>query len=565
MGFVAITHAENGALSEKAGREGFRQNQAYRDFRAVLMNFFQRLAFEFFRQTSPQGEAYWTKKGTLTAEAALLAKQRKKADNRRKEFGDLLKVFFDKYETNAFEQAAEEIHSFVAARLDNLMGIDDIGDVATVARDLEFEQQDRLRKLSNEITITKPRGLALKGKLEKDWAAYERMSNDVRSKVLEPLKEALAGLTSQVLGKRLDASQRREAALEVVTAERDRVVREISDLRQSAYSATEEMRATLKDVVQDEFAHFRKSLETYLADFVRNTAKDPNTLENARSVFETEVAKIAEREASLLEAVQRQMTELSEAIKDRETIGDHTGALEQREQRLEEQLEFYSDFAQMGMAVGILQHEFERTAKNIRTAMRDIKPYADGTPSLKKIYKRLNNSFDHLDDYLSAIDPLGRRGVRRRIEVSGDEVRNHLIRIFGPRLDEQGIQLEGTDAFFARTVHIRSAALLGAFVNVVDNAIYWVANGAKDKKQINLDVDDEGFLISNSGPGIEERMRERIFDFGETTKAGGRGMGLAISRDTLQREGFDLELIQAGEQNMPIFRIRTIKDDNSNE
>jgi hypothetical protein len=34
-------------------------------------------------------------------------------------------------------------------------------------------------------------------------------------------------------------------------------------------------------------------------------------------------------------------------------------------------------------------------------------------------------------------------------------------------------------------------------------------------------------------------------------------MGLAISRDTLQREGFDVELIRAGSNVQPVFRIKT--------
>src|SRR5208283_3290803 len=58
FGYVAITHERNGALSEKAGREGFRQNQAYRDFRAILINLFQRLAMEFFRRSSAQSEIF---------------------------------------------------------------------------------------------------------------------------------------------------------------------------------------------------------------------------------------------------------------------------------------------------------------------------------------------------------------------------------------------------------------------------------------------------------------------------------------------------------------------------
>jgi hypothetical protein len=38
-------------------------------------------------------------------------------------------------------------------------------------------------------------------------------------------------------------------------------------------------------------------------------------------------------------------------------------------------------------------------------------------------------------------------------------------------------------------------------------------------------------------------------------------MGLAISKDTLKKEGFDLELMQAGTQVEPIFQIKIVTDE----
>jgi len=85
------------------------------------------------------------------------------------------------------------------------------------------------------------------------------------------------------------------------------------------------------------------------------------------------------------------------------------------------------------------------------------------------------------------------------------------------------------------------------------------------EKSIELDADELGFLVSNTGPGIEERNRETIFEFGETTKPGGRGMGLAIARGNLRNEGFDLELVRTGAENGPVFRIATVVADENEE
>lgn len=557
FGYVAINHKANKDLNEKAGREGFRQNQAYRDFRAVLINFFQRLAIEFFRPTSPQGETFWDQKNTLTAEAKLLEKQKKKAEERRAEFGGLLQEFFKKYNAAEFNNRADEIVKDSDNRLQRLMTLEDNGDLAIGVRELETEVWKRMTALESDVNITKPRGLSLSNKLEKDWASYQRMAGQIRTDIILPLRRELDEKIRKSTENRISEAQRRAVVLQLLESQRDGLVRDLSSLRSGAYTAAEETLKTIKNVVREEFAQFRKDVETLLINFTRTTARKPAELEETRAEIERKIITIRQREASLLDSIRRQMTDFAESIQERETLEDRTGAMDQRTQRLEEQLDFYSDFAQMGMSVGILQHEFEKTARDMRTAMRDLKPWADGTPKLKVIYRRLRDSFEHLDGYLKLLDPLGRRLNRSKVEISGDEIRMHLLRIFRDTLDENGIQVEASNEFLAHKVKCRSSALLGAFINILDNAIYWVANGAKQEKTIRLDVDDEGFLLSNSGPGIEERLRERIFEFGETTKPGGRGMGLAISRDTLQREGFDLELIRAGSDVEPVFRIKT--------
>jgi signal transduction histidine kinase len=97
---------------------------------------------------------------------------------------------------------------------------------------------------------------------------------------------------------------------------------------------------------------------------------------------------------------------------------------------------------------------------------------------------------------------------------------------------------------------------MGAALNLVDNAIYWIGTSPSDNAEVVLDADDRGWLFQNSGPGIPLRMEERVFEFGVSAKPGGRGMGLAISRDALRKIGCELELLNAGVSERPVFRIR---------
>jgi two-component system sensor kinase FixL len=69
-------------------------------------------------------------------------------------------------------------------------------------------------------------------------------------------------------------------------------------------------------------------------------------------------------------------------------------------------------------------------------------------------------------------------------------------------------------------------------------------------------VDGEVVLsVRDSGPGVEPARREQVFRPFETTKPGGMGMGLAISRSIAESHDGDLEVLDA-EGGGAEFRLR---------
>ena len=68
-------------------------------------------------------------------------------------------------------------------------------------------------------------------------------------------------------------------------------------------------------------------------------------------------------------------------------------------------------------------------------------------------------------------------------------------------------------------------------------------------------------LISDTGPGISERDRESIFELGFTRKPGGRGMGLHISRNVLQRVDYTLSLDPDMVDEGATFRIAPLQEE----
>ncbi|UVM54083.1 ATP-binding protein [Pseudomonas sp. B21-012] len=565
FGYVAITHSENGTLTEKAGREGFRENQAYRDFRSVIMGLFKQLAIEFFKPNAIQGDDFWAGKKHFSLQSALLKKQKEKADSRRETLRTDLDNFFEKYNDGFFEREGSSIQVHTKDRLEMLTGELDLGEFASKIRLLELETKHKIRFLIGQAQLSLPRGLALTKKMDRDWSAYDATFRLLQESIFTPLQLEVDKLFSSATSGKIDSAERRKTALQDIEREKDSAIRDIVILRREATEAATKMQAAVNNVLKEIFSDLRTNAELLVADFTKRSADAPTQLDALQREIGTGLDTLKSRDLDLLESFKRQMLDLTDSIKDRETLDDRFAALEARNQVLEDQIEFFSDFAQLGMSVGILQHEFHNAVRGIRSAMSELKVWADRNPPLAVIYKNLRDHIDHLDGYLKVLDPLGRRMYRSTVKLSGDEILGVILNVFAEPISNTSINIKPTFAFRDHIIECKSSVIIGAFINIIDNAIHWLNTRASGEKNIYLDSDGEGFLISNNGPGIEARFQNSIFEFGETKKAGGRGMGLAISREVLRRDGFDLNLVEFGAENNPVFRISSLNSTEGNE
>jgi signal transduction histidine kinase len=92
-------------------------------------------------------------------------------------------------------------------------------------------------------------------------------------------------------------------------------------------------------------------------------------------------------------------------------------------------------------------------------------------------------------------------------------------------------------AIIGDRVHLQQVIL-----NLVKNAVEAMALVAVRNKTLAVTVnahgaDKVGVAVCDCGGGLQIEMRERIFDAFYTTKAGGMGMGLAISRSIIEAHG----------------------------
>lgn len=142
--------------------------------------------------------------------------------------------------------------------------------------------------------------------------------------------------------------------------------------------------------------------------------------------------------------------------------------------------------------------------------------------------------------------------------MSGVEVELFLRGVFSERLQRHHVELAATEAFKSWTLEGYPSTFYPTFVNLVDNAIHWASSVPTGQRVITLDADKVGAYIRDSGPGVRPRDREAIFERGFSRRRGGRGLGLSLARELLERDGWTLEVL--GTESGAEFRISRAKE-----
>ena len=82
--------------------------------------------------------------------------------------------------------------------------------------------------------------------------------------------------------------------------------------------------------------------------------------------------------------------------------------------------------------------------------------------------------------------------------------------------------------------------LMRVFINLVKNGLQSIPEGRDGVIRIRLETHEESkalITVSDNGKGIQEEIRDKLFQPNFTTKSGGMGMGLAISYNIIRSLG----------------------------
>lgn len=563
FGAIEIGHDNNSMLIEKAGREGLIENIAYREFKSILNNFFDQLAADFFRENSIN-DRFWEIKELFKNQAKQqknsLDKRKKSVSSKKLNFQNELESFFLNFDKNIYTNKAETIlneikHRILSSR-DNWTTPQKYNFIYEITRDA----RSKTSEFSKSIKITKP-NIGLNKTLLKQWESHLILREKINEEIIEPVRLHLDELIRNYMSTHSLSFSKREKITETIDDERKNLNGTISSFKKEIKDSVNILDDSIKEKVRAKTLEFTNTINSVMSEI--NTIsldtipddKANDMIASWEKQLDTVSNKTEEYFNKLKESVDIIITDLQG---DEVTSIDTLVALETENEQVKDSLNQYFDFAQLGMSIGIIQHEFSSTIRSVRQSIIMLKPWAEKNPHLNTIFFNISHSFSHLDGYLKMFTPLNRRLYRSKVELSGKEIERYLKDIFDIRMKRHNISLMTTDEFSNVVKEVYPSTFLPVFINVIDNAIYWLNTQRESDnpdKKIILATQENALTISNNGPAIPTIDRERIFEFSFSRKDSGRGMGLYISKETLNRDGFDIRLIDGDVNESPCFVI----------
>lgn len=545
FGAVLLNRAENYELQEKAGREGFQQNEAYRQLREIIINLFVQLAAEFFRRSGANADAFEQTQAEIRKRSAALERQQKRSATQRKTLANALSSFAEDIQSSLPATEVANLMRLTQSRMDAAAKQPDQDKAAAALIRAEQEAIGSLAELRQKYTKKRPAGVGLGKELQREWDAYVVERQRLEVEVFAPFEEQVAstlGAVAEQARVYVDQRKRLEERIKSLANERKKDLAEAvrqanataSDTRQTVFTITERARLALDETIRSIQADLNR---TDLAGMA------PERIEEMRRRWEDQLTEIEGRHRDALMAARDMLASLAENL--RASDGDEPAqvmqAMEERMLALEEQADEDFEMVQLGLAVAIINHEFAASIKRVRGSIQELGQISRRSDGIRPLYESIRSNFEHLDGHLNLFTPLQRRLHRTAIRIDGKQIKNYCDDLFSNRFERHKIEVVATDEFLKCEFVCYPSTLYPAVINIVDNALHWL-NSIPSGRRLQFDADESFIYISNNGPTIEPYDAQRIFERGFSRKTGGRGLGLFISAKALGAEGIALTL-----------------------
>lgn len=513
-GYLDITRERNELLKDKSSREGLINNAQYRAFTNDAINFFVTLALDYFA-TEPKQSLFLDKKKQLNDEHAALKADKERDRKEKIAFTKSLNEYPKKLEEYQFEY--ENLLGELDGKLQNLnVAYSEIEYILDELQRLDIEFKNLLPRITKRYKPTETQKERL-FKFEDSLNKYLELVTPKRVLLDKKAQDKL-----EIRDLKIDFSKKYNSY--IASLEKD-----LNSHRQILESKTSNLLKEYKERSRYLIQNLLENKDEVINSII---SKDQISLQ-ADNIHDLYSSLLNQANATLFPLVEH-INRLSFDIDEEQVQGAYKAQYDQ----MKYQWEQTRDTAQLGIAVEIIDHEFSQLYAKINNQLNTLNNI-DNISTVKE-FGYLEKNFRQLEDKYALLSPLYRISGALAKDISCNVVYKYLLEFFENQIEEYRIKFEVSDSFKNHSIKIKEPVIRTIFINVVNNAIYWMRN--KEERIIKLDylVNSDEIIIANSGEKIPDYRLDKVFDLFYTQRPSGRGIGLYLSKQSLNEAGLDI-------------------------
>ncbi len=222
------------------------------------------------------------------------------------------------------------------------------------------------------------------------------------------------------------------------------------------------------------------------------------------------------------------------------TIVQAINTMAESRQKLEADLRREDRLRVMGRVVAGIAHEIRNPLNSIRLTIRVLAKRLKGQASAEEPIALVMNEIGRLDSLLKSLLVFRADEPENERRQLLQPLLERTLALVKPHAEENGVTLLVKASSNCEAV-VDGDHLQQALMNLLLNAID--ASGHNGEVDISMQTLD-GYVqidVEDSGPGLTLEQQERIFEAFYTTKVGGTGLGLAVTKALLEKMGVRIE------------------------
>ena len=513
-GYIDLTRGGNPNLKDKSSREGLINNAQYRAFTSDAINFFIVLAQDFFA-TDPKQSIFRDKLNEIRDQNEALQADRTRERAEKVAFTKSLNSYPDRLDDH--RNKYENLLNLLDNKLENInITYSEVEEILDELQKMDLEFKSLIPKIPKRYKPTEKQRERLY-KFEKTLNHYIETTSSRREELNKKAQDKL-----EIRDLKIDFTKKYNGY--------------ISSLEKSINLNRLQLENKFNLLTKDYRERARKLVNS-LSENKEKTIESISSKEQIIYLTE-EIEKLynislEEAEKTLFPLVEH-INRLTFDIDEEQVQGAYKAQYEQ----MRYQWELTRDTAQLGIAVEIIDHEFNQLYARINNQLKALN--RDSVITSIKEFNFLEKNFRQLEDKYALLSPLYRISGALNKNISFNSIYNYLLEFFENQIEEYSIKFEVSEIFKNQFINIKEPVIYTAFINIINNAIYWMRN--KERRVIKLDylTDTQEIIIANSGEEIPEFRLDKIFELFVSQRPNGRGIGLYLTKETLNEVGYDV-------------------------